>query len=352
MDAEAHLRQEAVRRRLAGESPVAIARDLGRSRQWVSKWTRRYSEGDPDWNKSDPRTRPVANRTPAELEAQVVELRRRLETEPGARIGAAAIAREFERVGTRPPPIRTIERILARSDTPNRGAAAGPRQRRKAADAPAFRRPPTTHEAVLRELRRAILEGDLRPGTQILQDAVAAQLGVSRVPVREALKILEGEGQVCYSPHRGYFVAELDYEELVEVYRIRELLESEAVRVGLEELSAESLEQMEAAMVEMERADPIPDFVALSAANRRFHFALFESCRRPRLTKLIQQLWDATNPYRSVYLGAEKHRELVDQEHRQIYDAASRRDTDEVIRVMAAHRHNAIDALRTLLVHD
>ncbi|HVQ18393.1 MAG TPA: GntR family transcriptional regulator, partial [Actinomycetes bacterium] len=108
----------------------------------------------------------------------------------------------------------------------------------------AFRRPPTAQEAVLSELRRAIMTGELRPGEQVLQDALAEKFGVSRVPLREALKILEGEGQVTYQPHRGYFVAELDAVDLVEVYRIRDLLESEAARVAVPLLTAADLTRL------------------------------------------------------------------------------------------------------------
>src|SRR5674476_1570791 len=79
-----------------------------------------------------------------------------------------------------------------------------------------FRRPPTAQEAVLAELRRLITAGLLRPGQQIVQDALAVQFGVSRVPLREALKILEGEGQVTYVAHRGYFVTELSLSDLIE----------------------------------------------------------------------------------------------------------------------------------------
>ena len=100
-----------------------------------------------------------------------------------------------------------------------------------------FRRPPTAQEAVLTELRRAIVTGELRPGEQVRQDALAEQFGVSRVPLREALKILEGEGQVTYLPHRGYFVAELDVADLREVYRLRDLLETEAVRAAVPRLT-------------------------------------------------------------------------------------------------------------------
>src|SRR5665648_418663 len=92
----------------------------------------------------------------------------------------------------------------------------------------AFQRPPTAQEAVLVELRRFIATGRLRPGQQIVQDALAIQLGVSRVPPREALKIVEGEGQVSYMAHRGYFVCVLALADLVEVDGGRGILVTEA----------------------------------------------------------------------------------------------------------------------------
>src|SRR4051812_14872406 len=171
-----------------------------------------------------------------------------------------------------------------------------------------FRRPPTAQEAVLAELRRSILEGDLEPGAQILQDRIAEQLGVSRVPVREALKMLEGEGQVSYAPHRGYFVTELDAAELMEVYEIREWLEAEAVTRALPHLGKDDFERMQEAVDDMEAAEERGDVVALTAANRRFHFALMEPCGMPRLVRIIRQLWDSTDPYRSVYFGSKQHR--------------------------------------------
>jgi DNA-binding GntR family transcriptional regulator len=215
-----------------------------------------------------------------------------------------------------------------------------------------FRRPPTAQEAVLGELRRAILEGDFRPGSQILQDSVAERLGVSRVPVREALKILEGEGQVSYAPRRGYFVAELDYEELAEVYRIRELLEAEAISVGIKRISEEDLERMEEAIADMDRAAEEQDIVALTAANRRFHFAIMEPSQRPRLIRMIKQLWDTTDPYRSIYFAHGENRELVQKEHREIVDAARAQDTAKLTRLLATHRRNAIKGLRGVLVED
>jgi DNA-binding GntR family transcriptional regulator len=212
-----------------------------------------------------------------------------------------------------------------------------------------FKRPPTAQEAVLAELRRAIVEGELAPGTQIVQEALAERLGLSRVPIREALKILEGEGQVSYSPHRGYFVTELDLDELLEVYRIRQLLETEAATVAVPRLSEEVLGRMGEAIGDMVRASSEGNIVAMTAANRRFHFAIIESSGMPRLTRLVRQLWDATDPYRSLYYAEEVNRKTVDREHREILAAARDRDVDRVVALLDEHRDHAIARLRQTL---
>lgn len=118
---EQDLRTEAVRRRLAGESPEAIAHSLGRSVRWVQKWVGRHQAGDEGWaagRKRGPKR--AANRTPAELERQVLAVREQLAANPWAQVGADAIAWELEKVGVEPPPRRTLERILARGGTTRR----------------------------------------------------------------------------------------------------------------------------------------------------------------------------------------------------------------------------------------
>jgi len=120
-DPEMAARREAARRRLAGESPGAIARDLGRTRQWVAKWAARYDPHDPEWAEARSRApKRVARRTDAGVEAQVLEVRARLEANPWAQVGAPAIAWELEKLGAVVPPERTIERILARAGATER----------------------------------------------------------------------------------------------------------------------------------------------------------------------------------------------------------------------------------------
>jgi hypothetical protein len=118
---EVELRREAVRRRLAGESPRAIARDLGRTRQWVAKWAARYDPHDPAWVEGRSRApKRVANRTAPDIEARVLEVRARLEENPWAQVGAPAIAWELSKLGARVPPQRTIEEILERAGATRR----------------------------------------------------------------------------------------------------------------------------------------------------------------------------------------------------------------------------------------
>jgi len=212
-----------------------------------------------------------------------------------------------------------------------------------------FTRPPTAQQAVLVELRRRIATGELRAGEQVRQDALAAQLGVSRVPLREALKMLEGEGQVVYHPRRGYFVATLDLADLVEVYRLRELLEAEAVRSAVPALDAAALSALGEAVAAGRAADADDDVAAMVAANRRFHFGLLAAADRPRLLRLIRVLWDATDAYRSVYYGDADTRAQVHREHEAILRACVRADTEQVVALLAAHRDHAVVALSAVL---
>ena len=207
----------------------------------------------------------------------------------------------------------------------------------------------TAQEGVLRELRVLIASGQLEPGQQVIQDSLAATLGVSRVPLREALKVLEGEGQVTYHPHRGYFVADLSVDDLVEVYRIRSLLEDEAIRVGVPLLTDEDIEYLEDILNDVESAAKSQDVSAVTSANRRFHFALFEASNMPRLVRLIKNQWDATDAYRGVYFAAPANLAHMNQEHRIMIEALKARDVEKSIALQAAHRENSVSVVSQVI---
>jgi len=216
--------------------------------------------------------------------------------------------------------------------------------------APAFTRPMTAQEAVLGELRRRLVGGILRPGDQIRQDALAEELGVSRVPVREAMRILEGEGQIAYTAHRGYFVAELDVDELAEIYRLRDILETEAVRAGFHALTEADTERMAQAMEEMAEAARAGNIAALTVSNRTFHFTLFASSGMNRLLRILTQLWDSSDPYRSMYFSNPEHLRIMEAEHDAIWKAVVARDEKRLLRLLEEHRAHAVPALRKVLV--
>lgn len=214
------------------------------------------------------------------------------------------------------------------------------------------RRPPTAQQFVLGELRRAITSGQLKPGAPIRQEALAEQLGVSRVPLREALKTLEAEALVVHEVHRGYFVAQLSLADLREVYRIREILEAEAVSKASGRMDESALGILEAAEREVEEAAAAGDVSDMTAANRRFHFALYEAAMMPRLVRLIATLWDTTDAYRSLYYVAAGNRDHVVREHRAILDALRRGEAGEAVRLLDEHRAHAIAVLEKMLRQD
>ena len=211
-----------------------------------------------------------------------------------------------------------------------------------------FTRPLTAQEAVLAQLRKEIVNGELGPGSPIRQDAIAKRFGVSRVPVREALKILEGEGQVLYRPHKGYLVAQLDFSEVQEIYHIRRLLEEEALRFAMPNLTDEVVEALADLAAEMESTSP-SDIERMASLNRLFHFGFFEPSGMPRLVKQIRLLWDASDAYRAIYYMDEDQHATVHEEHAALVEAARARDVEGAIEVFAAHRQHALDHLKAVL---
>lgn len=212
-----------------------------------------------------------------------------------------------------------------------------------------FVRPQTAQQAVLADLRRAIREGELAPGEQIVQESLAERYGLSRVPVRDALKILEGEGHVTYRAHHGYVVTKLDIGELVETYRIRGLLESDAVAVALPNLQNVDVVRMEDAAADIDAAAKVENLIGMCEANHGFHFILFEASGMARMVKIIQQLWDATEPYRSIYYSDAAHRERVRKEHAAIIVAVRHGDNEATLRLLEEHRQHAVQGLRAVL---
>ena len=210
-------------------------------------------------------------------------------------------------------------------------------------------RPATAAQQVLESLRHGLVSGMLRPGQRVTQEDVAVSLGVSVAPVREALRVLEQEGQLVYRPRRGYFVTELRIEDLEEIYELRRVLEERLARLALPELDHESLARVRAAAEDCEVAGGSADVARELAANRQFHFGLLECADQPHTMRVIRLLWDSTEAYRAIYYNSAAERSRAAKAHRRILAAVAARDADRLVAELDAHRDRALAVLRDIL---
>jgi DNA-binding GntR family transcriptional regulator len=217
---------------------------------------------------------------------------------------------------------------------------------------PATPLPGTTGQHAVGWLRRAIVTGALRPGGRVNQESVAEEIGVSVAPVREALRVLEQEGQVTYRPRRGYFVTELHMADLEEIYALRALLEDRVARDALPGLTDDDLRRIEEAAKDCVDAATSDDIAGELEANRRFHFAILATPDHPHALRHIQLLWDSTEAYRALYYNDPGERQQATDAHDRIVAAVEARDADRLVAELDAHRERALEVLRGILVEE
>ena len=205
---------------------------------------------------------------------------------------------------------------------------------------------PTAHDRAAAALRAAILDGELRPGQRVNQEVWAARVGVSLIPVREALGALAGEGLVTYRPRRGYAVTQLDLADLEETYRLRRLLETDALRRGVPLATAADVAALGVAADQCAEAASRDDVAAQLAANRRFHDRLHGLAGSRPLARLIDLLWDSTEAYRALYYVLAGEHQRADAAHREILAAVAAGDAECVVLLQDAHRGRALARLR------
>ena len=207
-------------------------------------------------------------------------------------------------------------------------------------------RAPTAHDRAADALREGILDGSLRPGQRVNQEEWAARSGVSMIPVREALRALAGEGLVEYRPRRGYAVTELDLADLEEVYRLRGVLETDALRRGVPHATDDDVTALRGAVAACRGARSAAEQLA---ANRRFHDLLYGLGGSRVLIRLIGLLWDSTEAYRALYYALDGEAAIAGETHDEIVLAVAMRDAETTIALQDAHRERALSRLREVL---
>jgi DNA-binding GntR family transcriptional regulator len=200
-----------------------------------------------------------------------------------------------------------------------------------------FERPVTAQAAVLTELRQRIIRGEVPPGQAIRQEILASELGVSRLPVREALVVLQSERLVDYTQHKGYVVAALDEQDLRQTHELRETLESIAIAQAVPQLTDQTIQAMRDAVDRIGKAGS-PSRVERIERNREFYFLLFTASANRRLIALLSQLWDTSDRYRALYFTEAPDVEHLQRMHEQVIQAAEDRDVERVQAALAERR--------------
>jgi DNA-binding GntR family transcriptional regulator len=194
----------------------------------------------------------------------------------------------------------------------------------------------TLADQVYVSIKKAIIEVDLRPGERLREVEVAASLGVSRTPVREALSRLEQEGLVQSLKTGGVIVVELSKSEMREIFGLIQVLETYAVRLASEKISPKQLEKLDAVCSKAEQVVN-SDLEKLSELNRKFHELLIEAADNQRLQALIGNLRSAMQPYRALTLQSKKFREQSVRDHRRVVELLQKGDAENLALLMTKH---------------
>ncbi|MGB9867662.1 MAG: GntR family transcriptional regulator [Bacillota bacterium] len=194
-------------------------------------------------------------------------------------------------------------------------------------------------------LRENIITGNLKPGTRLLLKDIAAELGVSEIPVREALRRLQAEGLVTINPHCGAEVTKPNSAEYREILTIRAVLEGFAARTAVQNMTASDIEDLRLIVEAMRDCVEKGDMEAYGGLNRQFHCSIYKFSGLRKLQELITDLWDRWGRSQSVFqLNPGRISESL-EEHAAILRAIEARDENNVELLMREHRLRAAEAL-------
>ncbi|MDP9222386.1 MAG: GntR family transcriptional regulator [Actinomycetota bacterium] len=203
----------------------------------------------------------------------------------------------------------------------------------------------------LREIARAklfkdIVRGKFRPGEKLNETHLALSYGISRGPVREALRVLEGQGLVRFVAHKGAVVTLLSREDIREIHTIRIALEGLGARLGASNLSDKDITQMRRLVARMEESSDTAQWLTL---NNELHMTLYRASKRERLLGMIAELMNALQPYIILNLDLHGHLAELNAEHQALVRAAARRDAELCESLTMEHLRAAAELIASVV---
>lgn len=196
-------------------------------------------------------------------------------------------------------------------------------------------------EVVFESLREAIISGRLKPSERLMEAQLAEELGVSRTPVREAIRKLELEGFVAMVPRKGAYVSGISLKDIVDVFEIRAALEALAAGLAAERITEEELDQMERYLFKAFEASDEDDLTAFVAVDTGFHELIYKASRNQRLFQIVTLLQEQIQRFRTVSLSQPGRFRDAIEEHRQLIEAISERNVELAQSLAKEHIENA-----------
>lgn len=200
-------------------------------------------------------------------------------------------------------------------------------------------------ELVLEAIREAIINGTLKPRERLMEIQLAEELGVSRTPIREALRKLELEGFIVMVPRKGAYVADFSFKDIADIFEIRAALEGLAAGLAAERITDDELENMERLLAEKAEAINQQDIERLVDADTKFHDALYKASRNERLDTIISNLREQIQRFRATSLAYPGRSKQSLDEHRSIVEAIQSRHVQSARQAAQEHIENAENSM-------
>ena len=204
-------------------------------------------------------------------------------------------------------------------------------------------------DVVFNTLRQAILRGELKPGERLMEIQLANKLGVSRTPVREAIRKLELEGLVLMIPRKGAEVADISEKSLKDVLEVREALEELAARLACDKITKEGINRLKEAAQDFRSALKSNDITQMAEADVRFHDVICNATENQKLGQLLNNLREQMYRYRIEYLKDQQVYEKLLSEHEEIIRHFEKGEKDEAARVVSRHIENQAQAVTDVI---